>query len=103
MNREVAATVDELKDIIRGLLYQHCGWVGGSVGGLSADFLSANEDAFEVLGWDPYGEPIPELRCKQQGCMEQSTCGWPCPDHRYHRTCGDHMRKLEGKPHEADA
>jgi hypothetical protein len=92
--------IADLEEALKGMCYQHCGWVAGSVGGISADFLSANEYAFELLGWDPYGHPVPEMRCRQGDCMKQNTVGWKCDEHRYHSTCIDHWNEKE--PHEAD-
>jgi len=91
----------DLQEALEGMCYQFGYWSDG-VGGVGTGGLSALELAFEFLGWgDPH--PVPEMRCKVEGCLKQNTVGWPCLDegHRYHRTCGDHWRSMEGAPHEA--
>lgn len=79
-----------LLDVIEGLLAQHAGWAETDPPGLSADHLSANERAFEALGWDD-PHPMPDLACDEPGCLRRADCGWPS-DAGYRWTCGGHMR-----------
>lgn len=79
-----------LLDVIEGLLAQHAGWAETDPPGLSADRLSANERAFEALGWDD-PHPMPDLACDEPGCLRRADCGWPS-DAGYRWTCGGHMR-----------
>ena len=81
------ATNEELLDTIKDLCYQFGGW---SDGGLTHDFISALEGAFDILGWDS-PHPVPEMTCDEDGCNKQITCGWPS-DSGYRRTCSEHKK-----------
>lgn len=86
----VRAAVDALSEALEALeamAYQHAYW-SDAVGGLTTGGLSANEQAFEVLGWDD-PQPMPELRCDEPGCLRRASVWGPSAD-GYRRTCGVH-------------
>lgn len=58
-------------------------------GKLHHDFMSAGEHAFDALGWEDTGHPVPEMTCDEPGCGRGSDCGWPSPT-GYRRTCSLH-------------
>lgn len=93
------STPPQFEEALKGMCYQFGYW-SDSVGGIGTGGLSALEYAFEQLGWeDPH--PVPEMRCRVPGCMKQISVGWPCAEHRYHQTCGDHYRSMKDSLHEA--
>lgn len=87
--------IEELREAVESLLYQHCSKIVTAKGlALSHNFLSANEAAFDVLGWDGPTKLVPELECDVDGCRQHATCGLPGED-RYYRVCKSHFRKLD--------
>ena len=81
-----------LREALEDMVYQHVYWADSKKGsGLWTGGLSANEAAFEALGWgDPH--PAPDIECDEPGCRKRGTCGAPTED-GYRRTCGDHWPK----------
>lgn len=64
----------EAKAALEGMCYQYLPTRGGK---LHHDYMSAGEDAFEVLGWPDSGQPLPELSlCGVDGCRRIVVYGW---------------------------
>lgn len=79
----------EFRDALIGMIHQHCSIKQGM---FFTDFISANEVAFEVLGYEDR-MPAPEyMLCDEPGCLDRATCGFPAKD-GYRRTCGKHWER----------
>ncbi len=77
---------DMLIEAIEDMCYQFGGWRNGC---LHHQFLSALENAFGILGWNPE-HPVPEMTCDETGCNKQVSCGGSrstCSEH--HKPSGD--------------
>lgn len=82
---------DRLREALESMCHQHCTLYDGM---LWHDYLGSNEDAFDALGWEDNGHPVPGRGCDEPGCKEADTCGFPTAT-GYRRTCGKHYREAQ--------
>jgi hypothetical protein len=76
----------ELRDSLIGMVEQFAHVAGGKI---HTSGISAQEAAFDALGWDDPHEAPEHLICDEPTCGEASTCGTPDPQ-GYRRTCYEH-------------
>lgn len=88
------AEVARLREALIGMCEQYLSIRDGK---LHHDFMSAGENAFDVLGWPDTGHPVPAMTCDEPGCGNGSACGFNTPT-GYRRTCGEHYRAYLATP-----